>query len=157
MGVDWPIRYEDIAPWYDYAERFMGISGQAEDLHQLPDGQFLPPMEMTAVEKHMKQQVEAAFPDRCMTIGRCAVPNRGTQWSGGLPLLRHVAKEAVQRNRISLQCPWLLPAAAATGNMTLIPNSIVHSVIHGSTNRSCNRGSGDRCKYGGRWLSTTAN
>ena len=53
-GIDWPIRYEDIAPWYDYVERFAGISGEALGLPQVPDGQFLPPMELNVVEKHVK-------------------------------------------------------------------------------------------------------
>ena len=72
-GVDWPLRYEDLAPWYDYVERTIGLSGQAEGLPQLPDGQFLPPMEMNAVEKVAKARIEAAFPERTMTIGRVAV------------------------------------------------------------------------------------
>ena len=63
IAVDWPIRYADIAPWYDYVEEFAGISGQAEGLPQLPDGKFLPPMEMTCVEQ-----------DR----PRCAQPNTST-------------------------------------------------------------------------------
>ena len=75
-GVDWPIRYNDIEPWYDYVESFVGVSGQKEGLSQLPDGKFLPPMEMTAVEKHAKQAIESAFADRKMTIGRCAVLTR---------------------------------------------------------------------------------
>jgi choline dehydrogenase-like flavoprotein len=61
-GVDWPIRYKDLAPWYEYAERFVGISGQAEGLPHLPDGYFLPPMEMNCVEKHFKAEVEKKFP-----------------------------------------------------------------------------------------------
>ncbi len=128
-GVDWPIRYEDIAPWYDYAERFMGISGQAEDLHQLPDGQFLPPMEMTAVEKHMKQQVEAAFPDRCMTIGRCAVLTEVHNGRAACHYCGTCERGCTTKSYFS-SVSVALPAAAATGNMTLIPNSIVHSVIH---------------------------
>ena len=63
-GVDWPIRYEDIAPWYDHIERSIGVSGQPEGLFQLPDGIFQPPMEMNAVEKHVKGRVESQFPER---------------------------------------------------------------------------------------------
>src|ERR1700759_1750428 len=68
IGVDWPIRYKDIAPWYDYVEKFVGISGQAEGLPQLPDGVFLPPMEMNFLEKHFKEQIKKHFPERCLTI-----------------------------------------------------------------------------------------
>jgi choline dehydrogenase-like flavoprotein len=128
-GVDWPIRYADIAPWYDYAEAFMGISGRKEGLPQLPDGNFLPPMEMTAVEKHMKAAVEASFMDRKMTIGRCAVLTK--DFNGRAPC--HYCGECERGcstasffSSVSVS----IPAAAATGNMTLRPNSIVHSVIH---------------------------
>ena len=65
-GVDWPIRYKDIAPWYDHVETFAGISGSMEGLEQLPDGQFLPPMEMNCVEIEVKRQIEHQFPNRTM-------------------------------------------------------------------------------------------
>jgi len=64
IGVDWPIRYEDIAPWYSYVEKFVGISGNRDGLPQIPDGEFLPPMEMNCVEKHFKEKLESAFPGR---------------------------------------------------------------------------------------------
>ena len=57
VGVDWPIRYKDLAPWYDYVESFIGVSGQAEGLPQLPDGKFMPPMDMTCVGDHLKQKI----------------------------------------------------------------------------------------------------
>src|SRR5271156_1152197 len=72
IAVDWPIRYKDIEPWYDYVERFAGISGEKMGLPQLPDGEFLPPMEMYFVEKEVKKRLENAYPDRKMTIGRVA-------------------------------------------------------------------------------------
>ena len=87
FGVDWPIRYADLAPWYHYVESFAGISGQAEGLPQLPDGKFLPPMEMNCVERAAKEKIGRAFPGRVMTIGRAAVltqPHRGAR---GLPPL----------------------------------------------------------------------
>jgi choline dehydrogenase-like flavoprotein len=128
-GNDWPIRYEDIAPWYDHVESFIGISGQAERLPQVPDSNFLPPMEMTAVEKHMKARVEATFPDRRMTIGRCAVLTQ--EHNGRLPChycgtCERGCSTASYFSAVSVS----LPAAARTGNMTLKANSIVHSVIH---------------------------
>src|SRR5213593_3072227 len=76
IGVDWPIRYADIAPWYDHVERHAGISGQAEGLPQLPDGKFLPPMEMTCVEQDLRDALARRFDDRILTIGRSAVLTR---------------------------------------------------------------------------------
>ena len=74
ISVDWPIRYKDIEPWYDYVEEFAGISGQAEGLPHLPDGKFLPPMEMNCAEKVVKEAIPKHFDDgRMMTIGRAAV------------------------------------------------------------------------------------
>jgi choline dehydrogenase-like flavoprotein len=76
-GVDWPIRYRDIAPWYDHVERFIGVSGKPEGLDQLPDGQFLPPMEFNCAESHVRGKLLQAFGgERVLTIGRCA-PHRG--------------------------------------------------------------------------------
>tara|TARA_B110000037_G_C17115382_1_gene503525 strand:+ start:904 stop:2619 length:1716 start_codon:yes stop_codon:yes gene_type:complete len=129
IAVDWPIRYEDISPWYDYAERFAGISGQKEGLPQLPDGQFLPPMEMNCVERHVRKRISESFSDRIMTIGRSAnltVPHNGR---GSCQF----------RNRCMRGCPYgayfssnasTLPAAYASGNLTLRPFSIVHSLIY---------------------------
>ena len=134
-GVDWPIRYEDLAPWYDHVESFVGVSGQAEGLSQVPDGQFLAPMEMTAVEKHMKARIEAAFPERRMTIGRCAVLTE--RHNNRLPChycgtCERGCSTASFFSAVSVS----LPAAAATGNMTLKANAIVHSVIYNAeTNR----------------------
>ncbi|MCY7421080.1 MAG: GMC family oxidoreductase, partial [Chitinophagaceae bacterium] len=72
FAVDWPIRYDDIAPWYSYVERFAGISGNMDGLDTLPDGEFLPPWEMNCVEKDMKQKIMSAYKDRHVIIGRCA-------------------------------------------------------------------------------------
>lgn len=130
MGVDWPIRYKDLAPWYDYVEAFAGISGQKEGLPQLPDGQFLPPMEMNCVEKAVKQKIEAHYKGaRRMTIGRVAnltVPHNGRT-------------NCQYRNMCSRGCPFggyfstqsaTLPAAMATGKLTLRPWSIVTEVLY---------------------------
>lgn len=129
FGVDWPIRYKDIAPWYDHVERHAGISGRNEGLAQLPDGQFLPPMEYYCVEKEVKKRIESKFNDRMMTIGRVA--NITTP---------HKGRAGCQyRNMCSQGCPFsgyfssqssTLPAAAATGNLTLRPDSIVTEVIY---------------------------
>ena len=128
-GVDWPIRYNDLAPWYSYVERFAGISGQPEGMPQLPDSEFLPPMEMNAAEKVFKQGVEEAFSDRRVTIGRTAVltvPHNGRgmcHYCG--PCSRGCSVGAYFSSQSST-----LPAARATGNLTLRPHSLVHSVIY---------------------------
>jgi choline dehydrogenase-like flavoprotein len=131
VAVDWPIRYNDLEPWYEHVERFIGVSGQAEGLAQLPDSAFLPPMEMNCVEQHLKQMLADKL-GRAMTIGRVAhltaplahSPQRGTCQS---------------RNLCVRGCPFgayfssnssTLPAAEQTGNMTLRPNSIVYELIH---------------------------
>lgn len=62
-GIDWPVRYKDIAPWYDYVERFIGVSGKKEGYSQVPDGQFLPPIEMSCIEKHIKEKIESTWAD----------------------------------------------------------------------------------------------
>ncbi len=128
VAVDWPIRYADLAPWYDYAERFAGISGQKEGLAQLPDGQFLPPMEMNCLELHVKRRMQEKL-GRVMTIGRVAnltVPHNGRG-------------SCQYRNRCIRGCPYgayfssnaaTLPAAAATGNLTLRPFSIVNQLLY---------------------------
>ncbi len=129
-GVDWPIRYRDIAPWYSYVEKFVGISGSAEGLAQLPDGDFLPPMEMNCLEKHIAGNIKDKFTDgRRMIIGRVANLTRG--WNGRGP--------CQFRNLCDRGCPFggyfssnsaTLPVAANTGNLTLRPHSIVMEVIY---------------------------
>lgn len=128
-GTDWPIRYKDIAPWYDYVETFAGISGQTEGYAPLPDGKFLPPMEMNCVEKNVKEGIEKNFKGRIMTIGRTA---NVTQ--------RHHDRGPCQyRNLCSRGCPFgayfstqstTLPPAMATGRLTVQPDSIVSEVIY---------------------------
>jgi len=131
VAVDWPIRYADVQKWYDYVEDFVGISGQAEGLPQLPDSKFQPPMDLNCIEKHVKGKIAKAYNDRMMTIGRVAHITK----PGG-----HNGRGTCQsRNRCMRGCPYgayfssnasTLPAAAATGNMTLRPFSIVHSIIY---------------------------
>ncbi len=71
-GVDWPIRYADISPWYDYVETFVGVSGQKEGLKQVPDGVFLPPFELNCAEQHFREEVGKVYPERVVTPGRVA-------------------------------------------------------------------------------------
>ena len=114
VAVDWPIRYADIAPWYDYVERFAGISGSREGLPQLPDGQFLPPMEMNCLERQVKDRIAKPFGGRPMIIGRVANLTQPHNGRGGCQY----------RNRCIRGCPYgayfssnaaTLPAAYATG------------------------------------------
>lgn len=134
VAVDWPIRYNDLAPWYDYVESFIGVSGQKEGLAQLPDGKFLPPMGMTCVETRLRDKIAEKYNDRIMTIGRTA---NLTQDHNGRSKCHY-------RNMCMRGCPFggyfssqasTLPAAIATGNMTLRPNSIVTEVIHDAETR----------------------
>jgi choline dehydrogenase-like flavoprotein len=129
IAVDWPIRYRDIAPWYDYVEDFTGISGRAEGLPQLPDGKFLPPMEMNCIETDFAGKIRQHYTDRIVTIARVANLSQG--WKGRGP--------CQYRNLCERGCPFsgyfssnaaTLPAAALTGNMTLLPDSIVTEVLY---------------------------
>jgi choline dehydrogenase-like flavoprotein len=125
-GVDWPIRYRDIAPWYDYVEKFAGISGSLEGLAHLPDGQFLPPMDLNIVEKDVAARIKEKF-KRHMIIGRVA------NLTAPLP----GRTQCQYRNRCWEGCPFggyfstqsaTLPAAKATGNLTVRPFSIVTKI-----------------------------
>jgi choline dehydrogenase-like flavoprotein len=128
IAVDWPVRYKDLAPWYDYVEKFAGISGSKEGLPQLPDGQFLPPMDLNCVEKDVSARIREKM-NRHMIIGRtanltAAIPGR---------------TQCQFRNRCWEGCPFggyfstqssTLPAALKTGNLTVRPYSIVTRIIY---------------------------
>jgi choline dehydrogenase-like flavoprotein len=130
IAVDWPVRYKDIAPWYDHVEKFAGISGSIEHLSQLPDGQFMPPMDMNVVEKDVAARVKAYYKNqRTIIIGRTA---NITQPLPGRTNCQY-------RNKCWLGCPFgayfstqssTLPAAMATGNLTLRPWSIVTKILY---------------------------
>jgi choline dehydrogenase-like flavoprotein len=129
IAVDWPIRYQDIAPWYDYVEDFIGVTGQREGLPQLPDGKFLPPMEMTCAELVVKDAVAKHFPgERMMTIGRAAILTQAHR--GRLPChyCGPCARGCITRSYFST-LNSTLPAALATGKLTVRPFSVVHSLI----------------------------
>lgn len=126
-GIDWPIRYKDIAPWYSYVEKFVGVSGEKLGLPHLPDGEFQSPMEMNIVERKIKHCVESEFPGRNMTIGRCAVQtepknNRGACHYCG-PCERGCSVGAYFSSQSST-----LPAAEKTGNLTILTNSVVEGL-----------------------------
>lgn len=139
VAVDWPIRYKDLAPWYSYVEKYVGISGEKLGLPHLPDSEFLPPMELNCAENELKEAVAKKFTDRVVTIGRVAHITQGTKPGLGRNSCQY-------RNRCRRGCPFgayfssnssTLPAAEATGNMTLRPNSVVSEVLYDAdTNRA---------------------
>jgi choline dehydrogenase-like flavoprotein len=128
-GIDWPIRYADIAPWYEHVERFIGVSGENSGLPQLPEQVLQPPFEMNAFEKHVRARLATRFTDRKLICSATAVLSR-----------EHNGRGPCQgRNQCARGCPFsayfssnsvTLPAAAATGNLTLQPDAIVHSLIY---------------------------
>ncbi|MGB8705942.1 MAG: GMC family oxidoreductase [Gillisia sp.] len=132
VGVDWPIRYKDVAPWYSYVESFIGVSGENLGLSQLPDGNFLPPMELNCVEDHLRDSIAKNFTDRVLTMGRVAHITGNEEHFEG-------RSHCMFRNRCIRGCPYgayfssvssTLPAASKTGNMTLRPFSIVSEVMY---------------------------
>lgn len=133
IGIDWPVRYKDISPWYDKVEQYIGVSGQNLGLKQLPDGRFQPPMKLNCVEEDFQRSIGEKFDDgRLVTIGRTAhITDPNADFEG-----RGVCQN---RDRCWRGCPFggyfssnssTLPAAERTGNMTLRPNSIVYEVIY---------------------------
>ena len=133
-GSDWPIRYEDLSPWYDHVETFAGISGSQEGLPQLPDGLFLPPMGMTDPEKDFKAKVESAFPTRRLIIGRCAhlteAREHHTELGRAPCQYRSICERGCSYGAYFSSLSATLPAARRTGNLTVVTDSIVHSVIY---------------------------
>jgi choline dehydrogenase-like flavoprotein len=135
FAVEWPITYKDIAPWYSYVEKFAGISGNKDGLPQLPDGEFLPPHEMSCVEKYFSEQMAKHYKGaRPIIIGRCAHLTKPNQ-------IHFDQGRAQCQNRSLCQrgCPYggyfssnasTIPWAQRTGKMTLKPDSVVHSIIY---------------------------
>lgn len=135
VAVDWPIRYKDIESWYSYVESFAGINGRKEGLAHLPDGDFLPPMDLNCLEQHLSDNIRKNYSDRILTIGR----------SANLTVAHKGRGKCQYRNRCSRGCPYgayfssnasTLPAAAVTGNMTLRPHSIVHELMYDKDTKS---------------------
>jgi choline dehydrogenase-like flavoprotein len=129
IGIDWPIRYRDIAPWYDYVEEFIGVTGQSEGLPQLPDGKFLPPMEMTCAEQLVKEAVAKNFAgERMMTIGRAAVLTQRHNGRAPCHYCGPCHRGCSTRSYFS-SLNATLPAAQKTGKLTIRPYSVVHSLM----------------------------
>lgn len=134
FAVDWPIRYQDIAPWYSHVESFAGISGNKDGLAELPDGEFLPPNPLNAVEDHFKKVLSDRFEGRHLIAARFANLTKptGTQLAQG-------RSQCLSRKLCRRGCPFggyfssnssTLPWAEKTGNLTLRPDSLVHSIIY---------------------------
>jgi len=136
IAVDWPVRYKDIAPWYDKVESYIGVSGENLGLPQLPDGQFLPMIDLNCAEQHFKEKVAENFDGRVVTAGRVAHITSDKKFEG--------RGKCLYRNRCIRGCPFgayfssnssTLPAAERTGNLTLRPDSIVSEVIYDSNTK----------------------
>jgi choline dehydrogenase-like flavoprotein len=132
-GCDWPIRYDDLAPWYDHIEKFVGVAGSKEGLAQLPDGEFLPPWEMNDAEKMFKAAVEAKFEGRKVIIGRnanlsVAQPHHLDLGRGDCQN-RSICERGCSFGAMFSSLTSSLPAAKKTGNLTMITDAIVHSII----------------------------
>ena len=134
FAVDWPIRYKDIAPWYSYVEKFAGISGNKDGIDTLPDGEFLPPMELTCVEDYFKKNVSKNYKDRHIIYARCAHLTEPTAIH-----LEQGRGQCQKRNLCQRGCPFggyyasnstTIPWAMKTGNMTMRTHAVVHSIIY---------------------------
>lgn len=134
FAVDWPIRYKDLAPWYSYVEKFVGIAGNKDGLSELPDGEFLPPYELTKVEKFYKEQISKKYSNRHLISARCA------HLSEAHPIHLSQGRSTCQNRTICQRgCPYggyfssnasTLPTAAKTGNLTMKTDSVVESLIY---------------------------
>ena len=134
FAVEWPIGYKDLAPWYSYVEKFVGITGTRDGLPALPDSEVLPPMEMNCIEKHFKTAVEKKYIERKLIISRTA------NLSEAQPVHNDLGRATCQRRDLCHRgCPYgayfstqssTLPAAVRTGNLTLRTDSVVHSIIY---------------------------
>jgi choline dehydrogenase-like flavoprotein len=138
-GVDWPIRYADLSPWYDRVERFAGISGANEGLEQLPDGQFLPPMDLNCIEVAFKKAIEDRFPTRRITAGRCAhltepTPEHIALGRGPCQLRNHCERGCGYGAYFS-SLSATLPAARKTGNLTVVTDAIVERLDYDHVKR----------------------
>src|SRR5690242_6251971 len=129
IGIDWPIRYKDIEPWYGYVESFIGVSGSKENIPHLPDGSFLPPFQFNCAETDFKKRIEKLFPERKVIMGRTANVTQQLHDRGPCQ-----ARDLCHRG-----CPFgayfstnssTMPAAFATGNLTVLKQSLVNRVLY---------------------------
>ncbi len=157
IAVDWPIRYKDIEPWYDYVEPFVGIAGQKEGLKQVPDGKFLPPFPLNCAEQHLRESVLKKFPRRVITPGRVA---NLSQYDPAVH--KGTRGQCQSRGRCVRGCPFgayfsslsaTIPVAEETGNLTIRADSIVYEIVFdkesgkASSVRVKDRVSGEEVEY----------
>ena len=133
-GTDWPIRYADLAPWYDKVEDFVGISGAAEGLPQLPDGRFQPAMALNVVEEHARAAIRAKWPERCLTVGRTANLTEEKDGRGKCQNRSICARGCSYGAYFSTQSSTL-PAAMKTGRLTVITDAVVEAVDYDPVTR----------------------
>ena len=132
-GIDWPIRYKDIAPWYSHVEKFAGICGTKENIESMPDGEFLPAYELNCLEQHFRDTIKNKF-------GRHYISGRWAQLTEVTDLHKQQGRgQCLNRNACMRGCPYggyfssvtaTLPWAEKTGNLTIRPHSVVHSIIY---------------------------
>ena len=148
-GTDWPIRYADVAPWYDKVEEFIGVSGAAEGLKQLPDGKFQPPMALNIVEQHVRGVLAERYPGRVLTIGRTAnlTEPKPDQGRGSCHSRSICARGCSYGAYFSTQSSTL-PAAKKTGRLTVITDAIVEKIDYDPATKRVT---------GVRWFDTTDN
>lgn len=141
-GISWPIGYDDLAPWYSHVEKFVGISGNNDGLDVLPDGDFLPPLENTVVDNHLKQVVRDNYKDRHIIYARCAHLTEPKE------IHRQQGRGKCQHRTICERgCPFggyfsanssTVPWAQRTGNLTLRADSVVHSITYDLDTKKAN-------------------
>jgi choline dehydrogenase-like flavoprotein len=134
FAVDWPIRYPDLAPWYSHVERFVGISGNKDNIEHLPDGEFLPPWELNGLEKHIQKNIHSSYTNRPVIIGRCAHLTKPEKIH-----LEQGRGQCQARSLCERGCPFggyfssnssTLPWAAKTKKLTIKTDSVVESIIY---------------------------
>ena len=133
-GIPWPVGYADIAPWYSHVERFIGVSGEAEGFEHLPDSEFLPAMDYYAVENTIKQRVRKKLPDIPITMGRVAILTQEHNGRAPCHYCGPCQRGCSTGSYFSSQSSTL-PAAQATGNMTLMSDQLVERLVHDDTGR----------------------
>ena len=136
-GVDWPIRYADLAPWYSHIERYIGVAGEKLGLPHLPDGEFIPPWEMTCAEEFVKKGIQARYPDRTMTITRVANLTRVVDGRGPCQARNECARGCSYAGYFS-SVSSTLPAARLTGKLTIVTDAIVESVLFDAARNRAN-------------------
>ena len=133
-GIEWPIGYEDIAPWYAHVEKFVGVCGNTDGIEAMPDGEFLPPFDFNCVEQFMSEKIKEHYPDRHLVQGRWAQLSEPQEIH-----LEQGRGKCQARNLCMRGCPFggyfssvssTLPWADKTGNLTIRPFSVVHSIIY---------------------------